>query len=45
MVLNIVINYYLLKGLVYQDKYKKEQPKLQHKNAKSGRLTNTAKFV
>ena len=42
MLLNLLINYYVLKELIYQDKYKKITSKLYHKNATSA---NNANFV
>ena len=33
MLLNLLINYYVFKELIYQDKYKEKQLKLTHKSA------------
>ena len=43
--LNVLINYYELKELICQDKYKKIQLKLAHENARTGRSENIANFV
>ena len=40
MILNLLINYYVLKELIYQDKYKKIKLELKHKNARSANIAN-----
>ena len=42
MLLNLLINYYLLKEFTCQDKYEKIKFKLKHKNVRSA---NIARFV
>ena len=40
MLLNLLINFKILKKLTCQDKYKKIKLKLEHKNARSGIITD-----
>ena len=42
MLLNLLINYYVFKELIYQGKYKEIQLKLTHKSAKSANIANFA---
>ena len=41
MLSNFLINYYVFKELMCQDKYKKRKPKVKHKNARSAHIANT----
>ena len=45
MLINPLINYYVLKELTCQDKYKKIQLKLKHKNVTPANFGNTANYV
>ena len=45
MLFNLLINYYALKELIYQDKYKKIQLELKHRNVKSANAANIVNFV
>ena len=40
MLLNLLINFYVLRKLIYQNEYKKIKLKLKHKTAGSANITN-----
>ena len=45
MPLHLPFNYFVLQKLICQDKYKKIELKLKHKNARSANIANIANFV